>query len=226
MNPLQRFLSRTPVLWRVAHLFQDRFPGSVQYWEDRYRSGGNSGAGSYGVLAEFKADFLNSFVVRESIKSVIEFGCGDGAQLALARYPRYIGLDVTKSAVRTCIGRYSDDLTKSFFLYDPECFSDPGKVFRADLSLSLDVIYHLIEDAVFDTYMNHLFAASTRFVIVYSSDHDEALPNSHVRHRHFSDVVKTRFPSWDLVWREPQKYPDASGQNGSFCDFFIFKKRG
>jgi len=224
MNPIHRFFSRTPVLWRVAHLFEDRFPGSVPYWENRYQGGGNSGAGSYGALAEFKADFLNSFVRKEGIQSVIEFGCGDGAQLGIAVYPRYVGLDVTKSAVKMCIEKNRNDSTKSFFLYDSECFSDPGGIFHAELSLSLDVIYHLIENTVFDAYMNHLFGASTRFVIVYSSDHDEVIPNAHVRHRNFSQVVETRFPSWKLAWREPQKYPDASGQNGSFCDFFVFKK--
>lgn len=224
MNPLQRLLSRTPLLWRVAHLFEDRFPGSVRYWENRYQGGGNSGAGSYGALAEFKADFLNSFVIKNSIQSVIEFGCGDGAQLAMAVYPRYVGLDVTKSAVKMCIKKNRNDSTKTFFLYDSECFSDTGGIFRADLSLSLDVIYHLIEDTVFDAYMNHLFSAATRFVIIYSSDHDEVIPNAHVRHRNFSKVVEARFSSWKLLWREPQKYPDASGRNGSFCDFFVFKK--
>ena len=225
MNSLQRLLLRTPLLWRVAHLFESRFPGSVRYWESRYQDGGNSGAGSYGALAQFKADFLNSFVIKEDIQSVIEFGCGDGAQLALAVYPHYVGLDVTKSAVKMCIEKNHDDASKSFFLYDAGCFSDIGGIFRAELSLSLDVIYHLIEDAVFDAYMNHLFGASTRFVVIYSSDHEEIIPNAHVRHRNFSTVVETRFQSWKMVWREPQRYPDASGQNGSFCDFFVFKKR-
>ena len=29
---------------------------SKKYWEDRYLKGGNSGNGSYGVLAQFRAD--------------------------------------------------------------------------------------------------------------------------------------------------------------------------
>lgn len=224
MNSVHRLLTRTPLLWRIADRFADRFPGSVRYWENRYRGGGNSGSGSYGELAQFKADFLNALVVKERIGSVIEFGCGDGAQLALAAYPRYIGLDVTKSAVKLCIEKFSNDSTKSFFLYDPGCFSDPAGIVRSELALSLDVIYHLIEDPVFDVYMNHLFAASTRFVVIYSSDHDEVIPNTHVRHRNFSKVVETRFQPWKLVWREPQKFPSASEVNGSFCDFFVFKK--
>ena len=64
---------------------------SAQYWRDRYRSGGNSGAGSYGRLADFKAEIVNAFVREHDVASVIEFGSGDGAQLALADYPTLSG---------------------------------------------------------------------------------------------------------------------------------------
>ena len=74
------------------------FRHSAQYWDDRYRLAGNSGAGSYGRLADFKANVLNEFVAREKIASVVEFGCGDGNQLSLSRYPRYTGFDVSEHA--------------------------------------------------------------------------------------------------------------------------------
>jgi hypothetical protein len=56
---------------------------SAAYWEARYRAGGHSGAGSRGRLAAFKADFLNALIRDNAIASAIEFGCGDGGQLAL-----------------------------------------------------------------------------------------------------------------------------------------------
>jgi hypothetical protein len=40
----------------------DDFKNSSYYWDQRYRTGGNSGAGSYGRLAEFKACFMNAFL--------------------------------------------------------------------------------------------------------------------------------------------------------------------
>lgn len=43
----------------------------------------------------------------------------------------------------------------------------------ADLSLSLDVIYHLVEDEVFETYINTLFKSARRYVIIYSSNSDD-----------------------------------------------------
>ena len=33
------------------------FQNSDDYWKNRYDDGGNSGGGSYGILAEFKAVF-------------------------------------------------------------------------------------------------------------------------------------------------------------------------
>ena len=78
------------------------------YWERRYADGQDSGYGSRDQLARFKASFLNAFVARNGIRSVIEFGCGDGTQLSLADYPSYLGLDVSPTAVRLCASRFRD----------------------------------------------------------------------------------------------------------------------
>ena len=56
------------------------FAGSEAYWQRRYQDGQGSGAGSYGQLAQFKAEYLNRFVAEHAIADVIEFGCGDGNQ--------------------------------------------------------------------------------------------------------------------------------------------------
>jgi len=67
------------------------FTSSEDYWEQRYAEGGDSGVGSYGKFREFQASFLNDFVARNGIRTVIELGCGDGSQLELAEYPTYTG---------------------------------------------------------------------------------------------------------------------------------------
>jgi hypothetical protein len=51
-------------------------------WENRYKANGNSGAGSYGVLCEYKAKFINKFIIDNNCKNVIEFGSGDGNQMS------------------------------------------------------------------------------------------------------------------------------------------------
>jgi len=175
------------------------FRGSASYWEQRYARGGSSGAGSYCAPAEVKAAFLNDFVYTRGVGSVIEFGCGDGNQLSLADYPRYIGLDISRSVIALCQRRFADDLTKSFFLYDGACFTDHACLFTADLAVSLDVIYHLTEDPVFETYMTHLFAAGTKYVIVYATNGEMRGTAPHVRHRRFTSWVATHCPGWRLL---------------------------
>src|ERR1700722_520959 len=83
-----------------------QFTSSPRYWEDRYAIGGNSGAGSYGRLARFKAEVINNFVAEHAVLTVIELGCGDGAQLDLARYPHYSGIDISLQAIELCRARF------------------------------------------------------------------------------------------------------------------------
>ena len=222
MKPKPSFLDLVSIKMR-----QILFPGSGEFWESRYSLGGNSGGGSYGRLAEFKAEVINRFVKDKNVASVIEFGCGDGNQLTLAKFPQYAGLDVSTTAISLCREKFDRDGTKSFFLYSPFCFLDRQGIFKADLGLSLDVIYHLVEDEIFHTYMNHLFSASEKFVIIYSSDEDRSGgPHArHVRHRNFSRWVGENLPGWSLLERVKNRYPGTGdlGQ-GSFADFFFFAK--
>lgn len=194
------------------------FPGTVRYWEKRYRNGGHSGDGSSGQLAEFKAEVLNGFVKLYNVSSVIEFGCGDGKQLLLAKYPRYLGFDVSKAALSMCRNQFSSDSTKVFKLmreYNGEL---------ADLTLSLDVIYHLIEDDIYDKYMCCLFDASKRFVIIYSSNCMNHTSPPHVRHRRFSYWVAQNRPDWDLIEMINNPYPwHGNTKTGSFSDFYIYR---
>ena len=207
-------------------VFKLFFSDSKTYWERRYLRGKNSGKGSYGKLAEFKANIINSYIEENDIKSVIEFGCGDGNQLTLGQYQNYIGLDVSRTALDICKDIFKEDRAKSFFLYDSEYFIDNSSVFKSDLALSLDVIYHLIEDEVFELYMNHLFDSANRHVIIYSSNGDLGLLNlPHVRHRCFTKWIEENRPDWGMIKKIPNKYPLGSDGQGSFADFFIYKKK-
>jgi hypothetical protein len=157
------------------------------------------------------------------IQTVIEFGCGDGNQLSLAAYPHYIGYDVSQTAVMLCREKFSHDVTKVFRL------SSEYARETAELTLSLDVIYHLVEDTVFADYMQKLFNAATRFVIIYSSNKEHPSPASHVRHRKFTAWVARNQVGWEVKQYIPNRYPaaDNSGNdaNTSFADFYIFQRK-
>lgn len=193
---------------------------SADYWDRRYARGGNSGAGSYGRLAQFKADILNRFVAEHDIAKVVEFGCGDGAQLTLARYPRYLGLDVSETAVQMCKARFAGDSTKRFAVIGQDHAG------QHDLALSLDVIYHLIEDEIFNRYMTDLLDASTRYVAIYSSNEEKDGGATHVRHRRFTDWIDANRLAWRLIDHVPNPYPYERRRHSqtSFADFYFFAK--
>lgn len=193
---------------------------SNDYWNQRYESGRNSGPGSYGPLAEFKATTLNTLVAEKGITSVIEFGCGDGNQLTLARYPAYTGYDVSPAAISMCRARFGGDASKKFF----HTGEYGGQ--KAELAISLDVIFHLIENAVFDAYMRRLFDASSRFVAIYSSNQNDPIEPmaAHVRHRHFSGWIDKNAPHWNLTNHIPNPHPyNGDPTTTSFADFYFYE---
>ena len=159
---------------------------SAAFWEKRYASGDTSGSGSYGVLAEYKAAVLNKFVEQEHVELIVEFGFGDGNQLSMAKYPQYFGLDVSPSVFAATKTRFVNDTTKHFAIYDGR----PVPGLTADLVVSLDVLYHLIEQRVYVNYLVSLFEASSRFVIIYACDENRPQHGSHVLFRRFTDDVK------------------------------------
>lgn len=232
MNKINRYknlAAHIPVLgaatraaWSALLRFRS-FPGTGAYWENRYAAGGTSGSGSYDVLANFKAKVLNEFVEEHGVRSVMEFGCGDGNQLKLANYPDYLGLDVSSAAVARCQALFSGDTSRRFKNVEEYA----GE--KADLTLSLDVIYHIIEDPVFDEYMQRLFGAATEHVIIYSSN-SEALNvrygGYHVKHRRFTDWIAQHAPGWELQKMLPNEYPydEKDPARTSLADFYFYRR--
>lgn len=199
---------------------------STGYWENRYKSGGNSGEGSYDKYATFKADIINEFLKERNITRAIEFGCGDGNQLSLIDYKEYIGLDVSETVIQKCMDKFKHSTNKSFFLYRGSAFSDTLGVFKSDLALSLDVLYHLIEKEIYLQYLHNLFSSSDKYVVIYSTNVN--LPhNTHELHREFMKDVEQMFNSiWKLEKTIVNKYPakDIHDSSGSLANFYFFRK--
>lgn len=198
------------------------FRSSPSYWEERYRRGGNSGVGSYGRLAHFKAETINRFVADHGITSVVEFGCGDGAQLELANYPYYTGFDISPHVIALCRRRFAGDASKEFEdLSGPRC-----DMVKADMAMSLDVIYHLVEDSAFDAYMRRLTSAGERFLCIYSSN--VSLPGHvpHIRHRRFTDWIEEHASHWKFMRNIQNAYPHdpANPDETSWADFYFLQR--
>lgn len=179
---------------KVYTLLFKKFPGSAEYWEDRYSSNLTSGEGSYGNFAEFKSRILNNFVQEKKISQIIELGCGDGEQLKYAIYPKYIGFDVSDTVLNLCKKLFANDLSKEF--HNIKNFKNDDDY---DCIISLDVIYHLVEDNVFNDYMHKLFT-SNKYVIIYSTNYNSIFYfGHHVRHRRFTNWVEQYYPDFELI---------------------------
>jgi SAM-dependent methyltransferase len=225
---LKAVIKRIPVLNSIAKYIyftfvepRSKFKGSELYWRKRYDAGLDSGEGSYLQLAQFNAKVRNDFVLEHGIKSVLELGCGDGNQLTLANYPRYLGVDVSPNALERCRERFPGDDSKQFQLLDSE-------ICPAELGLSLDVIFHLVEDTVFEAHLSRLFESATRFVIIYSSNTDEqaTLQGSHVRHWKFTTWIDQELSGWIQVNHIPNEFPyNGDERISSFSDLYIFPRK-
>jgi hypothetical protein len=224
LEVLRRLLDCVPAVRRAVlearHLgARQRFQGSAGFWEQNYRTTRSSGPGSRGELARYKAAVINAIVGERSVRSVVDHGCGDGYQASMLEVERYIGLDVAPSAVELCRARFAGNPSRTFYRYDPTGDVDPP---RADLALSLDVLYHLVEDDVFEAYLRRLFQSATRFVIVYSVDReaDPTRPTApYVRPRAFTPWIRQHHPDWELIEHLSNPHPD------SWSDFYLYERR-
>jgi hypothetical protein len=232
VRKIRAAISAIPVVGEVARtLYRAVVPeehenaafSSPNYWEARYRSGGNSGTGSHGRLARFKAEVVNGFVAEYAVRTLAEFGCGDGTQLELSHYPRYTGIDVSEGAIDLCRKKFAHDASKQFLLRS----SPEAQAITADLALSLDVIYHLVEQNVYEDYMHRLVAAADQFLCIYSSNFDAPGEAPHIRHHCFTDWIALHAPTWKLVKQIKNPFPYDPGRpdDTTWADFYFWERK-
>lgn len=159
----------------------------IEYWDNRYKNNGNSGQGSRGDLAKYKADFLNSFITQNDINSMIEFGCGDGYQIGLLISTKYLGFDVAKSSIELCKKRFVFDYSKSFLLYEPRYFINNDFI-SADLVTCLDVLYHIIDENDYFKTVQDIFNSAKKYVILYTNLYPQSSSAPHII---FRDTLAT-----------------------------------
>jgi SAM-dependent methyltransferase len=197
-----------------AHCFDYK-----KWWDDWYASGRTSGAGSRGVLAEFKADVMNDFLSNHTIHSVVEFGCGDGYNLALMKYKKYLGLDVSKTSIKLCTAIFKEDTTKSFMLYDPNFFTNKN-FNQVDLVVCLDVLYHIINEDEYKKVLDDIFSYEAPYVILYTTLYNAGnSPDSpEILHRDVFPYLQ-KYSNYEITIKK-QKHQDKS-----IADFIFLERK-
>jgi len=208
-------------LWRATRSYPKKMNDTKTYWEQRYKQGWEPHPNK-SLLRAYKADIINTFIYYRGIKSVLDLGCGEGTQATkLSQAFTYTGADVSESALEKARHRNPD---KTFIHL-------PADLPTADATLSLDVIYHLVEEPYFEEYMNLLFDQATRYVIIYSSNphYGWPPPPPHIRHWDFASWVEKNKPEWKLCGFERNPYPYHEGANEhttSWSDFYFYQHQG
>lgn len=196
-------------------------------WEHLYKNGGNSGRGACNHYGIYKAEIINNFIRQHNLKNIIDFGCGDGNQTSLINIDNYTGIDISDYIIDKTKNKYINDISKQFFTYKELYNITPKPIY--DLSISLCVLYHLIDDNIYYNYLNDLYTFSNKYIIIYATDYND--PNIHNKnngsstfHRNFTRDIEKLYPNLELIQYIPQKYT-INENKPNYTNFYIYKKK-
>lgn len=171
------------------------------YWNARYASGGNSGYGSYGEQMEKKLSWL----VPLKFNSITDIGCGDfnfGKELIIRHPAKYCGYDISEAVV----ARNSSIYPYSFKVYDK------NKDFEvSELTLCLDVLFHIYEDEEYEALLNILKTLPTKYLALTAYEYDRPSDN-HVKYRKFDPTGFGKLLKREIIEEDGQLY------------FYLFEK--
>ena len=182
------------------------------YWENRYVDGGTSGPGSRDGEADEKVRIVQSVINEYGIHSLFELGCGDGHVASRLQVPTYIGYDPSAKARSMCEQAMPDHLIVDQLPHTivPEI----------DLTLSMDVIFHLIDDVDYQRHLTLLLGMTNGHVLIYGTNHDQR-GAPHVLHREWlkdvpigwevSELLCAYKHAWLITWRKPKEAADVAG---------------
>jgi hypothetical protein len=186
----------------------------INYWNNRYKNGGNSGEGSHGQYANWKSHILESFFAAKNISTLTDLGCGDFQNKdAFLKLAQYHGYDVSNWQIRKLKKKHG---RKRFKFHQIKTDRDYLRITKSEMSLSMDVILHLVDDEDYSQYMRALFNSSTNYVGILNTS-TESNSTQMAWHNKFRDEnlwINNNCRDWILIERilPPRElnYPDKT----------------
>jgi hypothetical protein len=80
-----------------------------------------------------------------------------------------------------------------------------------------------VEDDVYSRYMKALFASSTKYVVIYSSNFFQ-VTNVHEIERKFTDFVEKEIPEFKLIENLDNPLGHKNVKDGVYSEFFIYER--
>ena len=145
------------------------------YWDKRYAIGRTSGYGSYDIQLTKKLNWLKGL----PIKTITEIGCGDFnfGRYLMELYPKatYTGQDISEVIIKRNNKLYPYKFTNDMPL--------PG----ADLTLCIDVLFHVLDDVDYEVLLLNLKQA-LRWgkYLALTAYEKEQIASPHLKIRKFS----------------------------------------
>jgi len=133
-----------------------------KYWEERYSRGRDSGSGSYGKNAAFKAEIVNRVIEDYHCKNMVEFGCGDANQMTLFTRIPYVGYDISSTIIERDKKKYADLPQSEFLIMDMG--ADYSNI--KDLSICVDVLFHLTIEEDWLKLIDHVCKAGKKMIVI------------------------------------------------------------
>jgi trans-aconitate methyltransferase len=164
----------------------------ARYWNDRYSHGGNSGEGSYNDLE--KKVRLDAIARFPEARTVLDVGCGDISHIAdiLRILPgaQYTGIDISSEIIKRNRER---NIPRCRFVH-AQTWTD----YEADLVICFDVLYHISDQAEYESMLQKLDQARGLLIIAYNESTLNEPSARHVIKRklvHFRPFEEVVIPS-------------------------------
>jgi len=182
------------------------------YWEDRYSSGGNSGAGSAGANRKWKWGVINIYI--ERIFDVIDVGCGDLTFWNGRTCEKYTGIDISKTIInKNKIARPD----WNFIVSD----ADTDFRLRANVVLCFDVLFHIMNERTYTKILENMCRYSTEWIFIFTWNRNPLADESDGTYQYYRDFTKYKHifdnSNFDLI--------GAYTERNSVGTMYIFKKK-
>lgn len=189
----------------------------MNYWDNRYASGGNSGLGSIGKHKEWKWNTLNNNI--ENITNIIDVGCGDLSFMDNHTIENYTGIDISNTIIEANKTKHPE--------WKFICSSADKRIsgLKGDVVFCHDVLFHIVDDEVYNNIILNLIEYSNKYISIFtwhknplkrmfrSTDND-----SYQAYRDFSKYIPIfENPGFSLICNE--KSPC-----NKYGSLYIFKK--
>jgi len=133
--------------------------GAATYWEQRYATGGTSGAGSIGKIREWKWRIIRQYV--GDPEEVLDVGCGDLSFWEGRNCASYVGIDIAPSVL------VRNRQRRPTWAFIAATASVRIKV-RRRVVFCLDLVFHILDDDEYFAILDNLCEYTGEWLFIFT----------------------------------------------------------